>query len=49
MNTLPSMTGLNELVIVLEEHLWQADVGDSLRAVLSAEVQGIPGKNLFLI
>ena len=43
MNTLPSMTGgLNELVIVLEEHLWQADVGDSLRAVLGAEVQGIP-------
>ena len=42
-NTLPSMTGgLNELVIVLEEHLWQADVGDSLRAVLGAEVQGIP-------
>ena len=42
-NTLPSMTGgLNELVIVLEEHLWQGDVGDSLRAVLGAEVQGIP-------
>ena len=42
-NTLPSMTGgLNELVIVLEEHVWQADVGDSLRAVLGAEVQGIP-------
>ena len=41
-NTLPSMTGgLNELVIVLEEHLWQGVVGDSLRAVLGAEVQGI--------
>lgn len=43
--TLPSMTGgLNELVIVLEEHLWQGDVGDSLRTVLGAEVQGIPWK-----
>ena len=42
-NTLPSMTGgLNELVIVLEEHLWQGDIGDSLRSVLGAEVQGIP-------
>lgn len=42
-NTLPSMTGgLNELVIVLEEHLWQGGVGDSLRAVLGAEAQGIP-------
>jgi len=42
-NTLPGMTGgLNELVIVLEEHFWQGDVGDSLRAVLGAEVQGIP-------
>ncbi len=41
--TLPSMTGgLNELVIVLEEHLWQGDIGDSLRSVLGAEVQGIP-------
>ena len=41
--TLPGMTGgLNELVIVLEEHLWQGDVGDSLRTVLGAEVQGIP-------
>lgn len=43
MATLPSMTGgLNELVIVLEEHLWQGGVGDSLRSVLGAEVQGIP-------
>ena len=42
-STLPSMTGgLNELVIVLDEHLWQGDVGDSLRATLGAEVQGIP-------
>tara|TARA_B100000900_G_scaffold347860_1_gene313264 strand:- start:7354 stop:8334 length:981 start_codon:yes stop_codon:yes gene_type:complete len=42
-NTLPSMTGgLNELVIVLEEHLWQGEIGDSLRSVLGAEVQGIP-------
>ena len=42
-STLPSMTGgINELVIVLEEHLWQGAVGDSLRAVLGAEVQGIP-------
>tara|TARA_Y100001978_G_scaffold191950_1_gene196567 strand:- start:2857 stop:3837 length:981 start_codon:yes stop_codon:yes gene_type:complete len=42
-NTLPSMTGgLNEIVIVLEEHFWQGDIGDSLRAVLGAEVQGIP-------
>lgn len=41
--SLPSMTGgLNELVIVLEEHLWQGSVGDSLRSVLGAEVQGIP-------
>ena len=40
---LPSMTGgLNEIVIVLEEHLWQGDIGDSLRSVLGAEVQGIP-------
>jgi len=45
MNTLPSMTGgLNELVIVLEEHLWQGEIGDSLRSVLGAEVQGIPWK-----
>ena len=41
--TLPGMTGgLNELVIVLEDHLWQGDIGDSLRSVLGAEVQGIP-------
>ena len=41
--TLPSMTGgLNELIIVLEEHLWQGNIGDSLRRVLGAEVQGIP-------
>ncbi len=44
-STLPNMTGgLNELVIVLDEHLWQGDVGDSLRAVLGAGVQGIPWK-----
>lgn len=44
-NTLPSMTGgLNELVVVLEEYLWEGDVGDSLRSVLGAEVQGIPWK-----
>ena len=43
MATLPSMTGgLNELIIVLEEHLWQGNIGDSLRRVLGAEVQGIP-------
>lgn len=43
LSTLPDMTGgINELVIVLEEHLWQGDVGDSLRTVLGADVQGIP-------
>ena len=35
---MPGMTGgLNELVIVLEDHLWQGDIGDSLRSVLGAE------------
>ena len=41
--TLPSMTGgLNEVVIVLDEHLWQGQSGDSLRTTLGAEVPGIP-------
>lgn len=41
--SLPSMTGgLNELIIVLEEPLWKSSLGDSLRAVLGAQVQGIP-------
>lgn len=41
--TLPSMTGgLNEVLIVLDEHLWQASPGDTLRKVLGAEVPGIP-------
>lgn len=41
--TLPPMTGgLNEVVIVLDEHLWQGQSGDSLRMTLGAEVPGIP-------
>ena len=48
--TLPSMTGgLNELIIVLEEHLWQADVGDSLRRVWEQRYKESLGKSLFLI
>ena len=48
--TLPSMTGgLNELVIVLEEHLWQGDIGDSLRVFWEQRYKESLGKNLFLI
>lgn len=40
--TLPPMTGgLNEVVIVLDEHLWDGAIGDSIRAVLGKQVPGI--------
>lgn len=41
-SVLPSHTGaINEVVIVIDDHLWDGDSGDSLRLSLSAEVAGI--------
>lgn len=43
--TLPPMTGgLNELVLVLDEPLWEGAVGDSIRMVLGGQVPGINWK-----
>lgn len=39
---LPSYTGTNnEVLIVIDDHLWEGDSGDSLRASLTTEVPGI--------
>lgn len=41
-SSLPPTTGaLNELVIVVDEALWQGELGDSIRSVLAMEVPGI--------
>ena len=40
--TLPSSTGaVNEVVIIMDEHLWQGSAGDSVRSVLGADIPGI--------
>ena len=40
--TLPSSTGaINEVVIVMDEYLWQGAAGDSIRATLGADVAGL--------
>lgn len=43
--TLAPMTGgLNEVVLVLDEPLWEGEIGDSIRSVLGGQVPGVNWK-----